>query len=117
MTSLLRPEDLRKISDDQDMAKAKKAMEHARKDEEEQASVHAEAGGDREAEAQRLTKALDELTKKQNSILQQAADPSTHLPEEAARAAVLSLTSAATGPRPPHVRGRAHLGKKGGKKS
>jgi hypothetical protein len=39
MTSLLRPEDLMKISDDQDMAKAKKAMEHARKDEEEQASL------------------------------------------------------------------------------
>ena len=39
MTDLLKPEDLRKISDDQDMAKAKKAMEPARKDEEEQASL------------------------------------------------------------------------------
>lgn len=39
MTSLLRPEDLRKISDDEDMAKAKKAMERARKDEDEQAGL------------------------------------------------------------------------------
>jgi hypothetical protein len=39
MTSLLRPEDLRKISDDEDMAKAKKAMERARKDEEEQSGL------------------------------------------------------------------------------
>jgi hypothetical protein len=39
MTSLLRPEDLRKIADDEDMAKAKKAMEGARKDEEEQAGL------------------------------------------------------------------------------
>jgi len=39
MTDLLRPEDLRKISDDEDMAKAKKAMERARKDDEEQAGL------------------------------------------------------------------------------
>ena len=39
MTSLLRPEDLRKISDDEDMAKAKKAMERARMDEDEQAGL------------------------------------------------------------------------------
>jgi hypothetical protein len=39
MTSLLRPEDLMKISDDQDMAKAKKAMERARKDEDEQSGL------------------------------------------------------------------------------
>jgi hypothetical protein len=39
MTDLLRPEDLRKISDEEDMAKAKKAMEIQRKDEEEQAGL------------------------------------------------------------------------------
>jgi hypothetical protein len=39
MTSLLRPEDLRKISDDEDMTKAKKAMERQRKDEEEQSGL------------------------------------------------------------------------------
>jgi len=39
MTSLLRPEDLRKISDDEDMAKAKKAMERQRKDDDEQAGL------------------------------------------------------------------------------
>jgi hypothetical protein len=39
MTALLKPEDLRKISDDEDMAQAKKAMERARKDEEEQSGL------------------------------------------------------------------------------
>ena len=39
MTKLLRPEDLRKISDDEDMAKAKTAMERQRKDDEEQAGL------------------------------------------------------------------------------
>jgi hypothetical protein len=39
MTDLLKPEDLRKISEDEDMAKAKKAMEIQRKDEEEQAGL------------------------------------------------------------------------------
>ena len=39
MTSLLRPEDLRKISDDEDMAKAKKAMDRQRKDDDEQAGL------------------------------------------------------------------------------
>ena len=39
MTNLLRPEDLMKISDDEDMAKAKKAMERQRKDDEEQAGL------------------------------------------------------------------------------
>ncbi len=38
------------------------------------AGVDDQADRDREAEAQRLARALDELTKKQNSILQQAAD-------------------------------------------
>ena len=39
MSDLLRPEDLRKISDDEDMAQAKKAMERSRKDDEEQAGL------------------------------------------------------------------------------
>jgi len=39
MTKLLRPEDLRKISDDEDMTRAKKHMERQRKDEEEQAGL------------------------------------------------------------------------------
>lgn len=38
------------------------------------AAVRRQADRDREAEAHRLAKALDELIKKQNSILQQAAD-------------------------------------------
>jgi len=42
--------------------------------ESELAGVDDQAARDREAEAQRLDKALSELTKKQNSILQQAAD-------------------------------------------
>ena len=40
MTDLFRPEDLRKISDDQDMAKAKKALEQMRAQEKEQAGLH-----------------------------------------------------------------------------
>jgi hypothetical protein len=39
MTDLLRPEDLRKLSDDEDMARAKKAMERKRVEEEEQAGL------------------------------------------------------------------------------
>lgn len=39
MTDLLRPEDLRKISDDEDMAKAKKALEHMKVEEAERASL------------------------------------------------------------------------------
>lgn len=39
MSELLRPEDLRKISDDQDMAKAKQAMERMRVEEAERASL------------------------------------------------------------------------------
>ena len=39
MTSLLKPEDLRKISDDEDMAKAKKAMERQRVEDEEQSGL------------------------------------------------------------------------------
>ena len=39
MTNLLRPEDLRKISDDQDMAKAKQAMERMRVEEAERAGL------------------------------------------------------------------------------
>ncbi|MEZ5833910.1 MAG: hypothetical protein R3D05_22290 [Dongiaceae bacterium] len=39
MTDLLRPEDLRKISDDEDMAKAKKALEQMKAEEAEQASL------------------------------------------------------------------------------
>jgi hypothetical protein len=39
MSNLLKPEDLRKISEDEDMAKAKKAMEHQRVEEEEQAGL------------------------------------------------------------------------------
>jgi hypothetical protein len=39
MTDLLRPEDLRKISDEEDMAKAKKAFEHLKAAEAEQASL------------------------------------------------------------------------------
>ena len=39
MNDLLRPEDLRKISDDEDMAKAKKAMEHMKVLEAEQSSL------------------------------------------------------------------------------
>jgi hypothetical protein len=39
MTDLLKPEDLRKLSDDEDMAKAKKAMERKRVEEEEQAGL------------------------------------------------------------------------------
>jgi hypothetical protein len=39
MTELLKPEDLRKLTDDEDMAKAKKAMEARRAEEEEQASL------------------------------------------------------------------------------
>jgi hypothetical protein len=40
MTDLLRPEDLRKISDDQDMAKAKKAMAQMKAQEDERAGLH-----------------------------------------------------------------------------
>jgi len=40
MTNLLRPEDLRKISDDQDMAQAKKALAQKKVDEDERASLH-----------------------------------------------------------------------------
>ena len=39
MTDLLRPEDLKKIADDIDMAKAKKAMEHMKHDDEEKATL------------------------------------------------------------------------------
>lgn len=39
MSDLLRPEDLRKISDDTDTVKAKKAMEHMKHDEEEKAAL------------------------------------------------------------------------------
>jgi hypothetical protein len=39
MTDLLRPDDLKKISDDIDMAKAKKAMEHMKREEEEKAAL------------------------------------------------------------------------------
>lgn len=39
MTDLLRPEDLKKIADDIDMAKAKKAMDHMKHDEEEKAAL------------------------------------------------------------------------------
>ena len=39
MADLLRPEDLRKISDDQDMAKAKKALERMKVEEDERASL------------------------------------------------------------------------------
>jgi hypothetical protein len=40
MSDLLRPEDLKKISDDIDMAKARKAMERMKHDEDEKASLH-----------------------------------------------------------------------------
>jgi|RhiMethySRZTD1v2_1073278.scaffolds.fasta_scaffold16873_9 hypothetical protein len=40
MADLLRPEDLRKISDDEDMAKAKKALEHMKVKEAERAGLH-----------------------------------------------------------------------------
>lgn len=40
MTDLLRPEDLRRISDDQDMAKAKKAMAQMKALEDERAGLH-----------------------------------------------------------------------------
>lgn len=40
MADLLRPEDLRKISDDQDMAKAKKALEHMKVEEAERTGLH-----------------------------------------------------------------------------
>jgi hypothetical protein len=39
MADLLKPEDLRKISDDQDMAKAKKALERMKVEEDERASL------------------------------------------------------------------------------
>lgn len=39
MTDLLRPDDLKKIADDIDMAKAKKAMEHMKREEEEKAAL------------------------------------------------------------------------------
>jgi hypothetical protein len=39
MTDLLKPEDLRKISDEQDMAKAKKALDHMKAEEAEQAGL------------------------------------------------------------------------------
>jgi hypothetical protein len=39
MTDLLRPEDLKRIADDIDMAKAKKAMEHMKREEEEKAAI------------------------------------------------------------------------------
>jgi hypothetical protein len=39
MTDLLRPEDLRKISDDQDMAKAKKTLERMKVEEDERAGL------------------------------------------------------------------------------
>jgi hypothetical protein len=39
MTDLLRPEDLTKIADDIDMAKAKKTMEHMKREEEEKAAL------------------------------------------------------------------------------
>lgn len=39
MTDLLRPDDLKKIADDIDMAKAKKAMEHMQREEEEKAAL------------------------------------------------------------------------------
>jgi hypothetical protein len=39
MVDLLKPEDLRKISDDQDMAKAKKALERMKVEEDERASL------------------------------------------------------------------------------
>ena len=39
MTDLMKPEDLRKISDDQDMAKAKQAMERMRAEEAERAGL------------------------------------------------------------------------------
>ena len=40
MTDLMKPEDLAKIADDQDMAKAKKAMEHMKAEEAEKAGLH-----------------------------------------------------------------------------
>jgi hypothetical protein len=39
MTDLLRPDDLKKIADDIDMAKAKKALEHMKREEEEKAAL------------------------------------------------------------------------------
>jgi hypothetical protein len=39
MSDLLRPEDLKQITDDIDMAKAKKAMEHMKREEEEKAAI------------------------------------------------------------------------------
>jgi hypothetical protein len=39
MTDLLRPDDLKKIADDIDMAKAKKAMEHMKQEDEEKAAL------------------------------------------------------------------------------
>ncbi len=39
MTDLLRPDDLKKIAEDIDMAKAKKAMEHMKREEEEKAAL------------------------------------------------------------------------------
>ena len=40
MSDILKPEDLAKIADDLDMAKAKKAMEHMKVEEDEKASLH-----------------------------------------------------------------------------
>lgn len=40
MTDLLRPEDLRKISDDEDMAKARKTLERMKVEEDERAGLH-----------------------------------------------------------------------------
>ena len=40
MSDLLRPEDLRKIADDEDMAKAKKAMARMKEEEDERAGLH-----------------------------------------------------------------------------
>lgn len=39
MTDLLKPDDLKKIADDIDMAKAKKTLEHMKREEEEKASL------------------------------------------------------------------------------
>ena len=39
MTDLLRPEDLKKIADDIDMAKAKKTLEHMKREEDEKAAL------------------------------------------------------------------------------
>ncbi len=40
MSDIMKPEDLAKIADDLDMAKAKKAMEHMKVEEDEKASLH-----------------------------------------------------------------------------